>query len=409
LTVAATINGVDVVAVRPAVGLVYTLVAAYRRAVRHRRSVVSSADVLRAGVPRVPELRQFPRRWSRDWRMRTATGDQQPSAPASSLFPAFDRQVALFADAALREAAYRGGPAAAEFSPLVARAVYEAIHEASRRDGVPAGVRHLLAAIAAEPGNAAAQLTERMWIVGHGGSIVDRQSRRYRAGDPASGWVVPTLTAAGVLPPGARRPMPLAARLLLAAARGSIRWTLRRGAARSGHPMLSVLESDAGFWAVRLGRPRTGTVELLLGILDIDEQLRAAGKTLPEPLARHNAAAAILCQHGLTLLDVVLAAAQLPSAPPPVACSVPRHSAPRHMNGPAPKRGSRRRLPPLDAEASRALSAARTAAQQAGDPVPGTRHVLAAILRDHGGAAADLLRRVGTDPAAIAAETASHD
>src|SRR4029453_7912816 len=50
----------DVVGVRPGSSLVATLADAYRRAVRHKQAVVSSAGVLRQGARRVPELPQFP-------------------------------------------------------------------------------------------------------------------------------------------------------------------------------------------------------------------------------------------------------------------------------------------------------------------------------------------------------------
>ncbi|MFY1695977.1 hypothetical protein [Solwaraspora sp. WMMA2101] len=150
----------DAVGVRPGGSLVGTLASAYRRTVRDGHLVVSSAQVLRRGVIRVPELDGFPPPWSRAWRQGPEPVDDEPPPHRSRLFPEFDQQVELFAEGALREATHNGGPGEAVFSGLVRHAVYEAVHEASRLHGAPAGVRHLLAAMYAVPGNAAARLTE---------------------------------------------------------------------------------------------------------------------------------------------------------------------------------------------------------------------------------------------------------
>jgi hypothetical protein len=175
---------VDVVGVRPGIGVVGTLARAYRRAVRDGQTVVGSGHVLRYGAIRVPQLQGYPLPWSPRWRQRPEPVDRDPPARRAQLFPTFDRQVELFAEGALREAAFDGGPGAVMFSPLVRHAVYEAVHEASRRDGVPAGVGHLLAAVFAEPGNAATEVAAHV----QGSVHLDRQSLGYRAGDESPPW-----------------------------------------------------------------------------------------------------------------------------------------------------------------------------------------------------------------------------
>ena len=131
----ATLGVVDVVGVRPGVSVVGTLARAYRRAVRDGHAVVGSGYVLRYGAIRVPELRGYPLPGSRRWRLRPEPADGDPPTGRAHLFPAFDRQVELFAEGALREAAFDGGGGDARFSPLVRHAVYEAVHEASRHRG----------------------------------------------------------------------------------------------------------------------------------------------------------------------------------------------------------------------------------------------------------------------------------
>ncbi|MGI5239254.1 Clp protease N-terminal domain-containing protein [Dactylosporangium sp. CA-139066] len=398
LIAAATIDGVDVVGVRPGRGLVGALEGAYRRAVRHGQTVVSSAEVLQRGVLRVPELRQFPPPWSRDWRQRGDLIDDDSPWQRSRLFPAFDQQVAVFADGALREAAHLGGPGVAVFSPLVRHAVYEAVHEASRRDGVPAGVRHLLAAIFAEPGNAAAQLARQMWVVGHDGLALDRQAPKYRAGDDPPDWAPQALKALCVLPSNAPRMLQPPWRAAVAAGLYvAMRRPFLRHGARYGHPILALVEHDAGIQAIRLGHAHTGTVELLLSVLDLHEQLHTAGAVLPEPVARHNTAGQILREHGVTLLAATMAAAQSAPAlqPVPDPAAVPTKGWPR-------ERKTRRPTPPLDAGALRALRSASTAARQARDPFAGTTHLLVTMLRDGDDPAAGLLRRIGANPETIA-------
>ncbi|WP_203932501.1 hypothetical protein [Virgisporangium ochraceum] len=189
---------------------------------------------------------------SRRWRLRPEPVDGDPPAARAQLFPAFDRQVELFAEGALREAAFDGGGGDVRFSPLVRHAVYEAVHEASRRDGVPAGVGHLLAAVFAAPGSAASTVAAHLWVPAH----LDRQSRRYRAGDGLPPWAPEALKAAGVLP------------------------------------------SD-------VSRAGTGTVEVLLSILELHEQLDRAGAALPPPVDRDNTAGRVLRDHGITYLDAI--------------------------------------------------------------------------------------------------------
>ncbi|UWP83109.1 Clp protease N-terminal domain-containing protein [Dactylosporangium fulvum] len=326
--------------------------------------------------------------------------DDDPPAQRSRLFPAFDQQVELFAEGALREAAYKGGPGDSVFSPLVCHAVYEAVHEASRRDGVHAGVRHLLGAVFAEPGNAAAKLAERMWVVGHGGFPLDRQSPAYRGGDDPPDWAVQALQALRVLPAKPPRALQLPWKAAVATSMYFlVRRPFVRYGARYGHPISLLIETDAAEQAVRLGHAYTGTVEVLLSILDLHEQLHAAGAVLPDLVARHNTAGQILREHNVTLLAATTAAARSPATPQGVAdpAAIPTKGWPS-----APK--THRPAPPLDPGALFALRSASARARQAGDPFVGTTHLLASILRDSDGPAARLLRELGADPDAITAQ-----
>jgi|GEM_PF-2656618 len=390
----------DAVGVRPGSSLVGTLAGAYRRTVRDGHLVVSSAQVLRRGVMQVfSELDGFPLPWSRDWRQGPEPVDDEPPPHRSSLFPEFDQQVELFAEGALREATHDGGPGEAVFSGLVRHAVYEAVHEASRRDGVPAGVRHLLAAMYAVPGNAAGRLAEQMWVPGHGDDrLLSRQSPRYRAGDSPPNWAPGMLKALGVLP----TTMPAVPRVLWNAVVTTggyflLRRPFRRHGTRYGHVIPTIVEREAALQAIRLGRTRTGTVEVLLSILDLHEQLHAAGVDLPEPVAQHNTAGQILRTQGVTLLAATVAAARSPDTPQVVA-------EPAAVGSPSRLRASRP-APPLDPDAESALRAASMAARESGHPFAGTTHLLAGILRDRDGPAARLLRSLGADPEAILEQT----
>ncbi|WP_203922476.1 Clp protease N-terminal domain-containing protein [Rugosimonospora africana] len=390
----------DVVGVRPGAGLVGTLARAYRRAVRGGQGVVSSALVLRQGAVRVPELGQFPLPASHAWRQEPGLVDGDPLGQRSRLFAGFDRQVELFAEGVLREAAYDGGPGVAVFSPLVRHAVYEAVHEASRRDGVHAGIRHLLAAIFAEPGSAAAELAGRMWVVGHGGQLLDRQSSRYRAGDSPPNWAPQVLKVLRVLPSKTSATLDLPWRAAVATGMYfAVRRPFRRYGARYGHPIPLLIEGDAAKQAVRLGHAHTGTVEVLLSILDLHEQLHAAGAVLPESVARHNTAGQVLREHGVTLLAATVAAADSPAARQGVVdlAAVPTKGWPT-----APR--TSRPAPPLDPGAMRGLRSASASARRAGDPFTGTTRLLAAILGDGDDQAARLLRTLGINPDAVTAQ-----
>ena len=362
----ATLGAVGVVGVRPGISVVGTLARAYRRAVRDGRAVVGSDHVLRYGAVRVRELHGYPLPGSPRWRLRPPPVDPDPPAGRAQLFPAFDWQVELFADGAVREATFDGGPGAVTFSPLVRHAVYEAVHEASRRDGVPAGVGHLLAAVFAESGSAALEIAAHV----RGPVHLDRQSPGYRAGDESPPWAPEALKVAGVLPSDGSR----AGRLLLAAVMNR---PLRRRGNRYRHPIPVLIEADARRQAVRLGRAYTGTIEVLLSMLELHEQLDQAGATLP----RHNSAGRILRDHGITYLAALTAAAELPA--------VPHVAEPVGSSG----RRSRHSRPAFDAEADAAL---RTAGA-AGGPY-GTTQQLASILHDSEGPAARLLTALGADP-----------
>jgi hypothetical protein len=373
LSVSATLGVVGVVGVRPGISVVGTLARAYRRAVRDGQAVVGSHHVLRYGAIRVGELHGYPLPGSPRWRLRPAPVDPDPPAGRAQLFAAFDRQVELFTDGAVREAAFDGGPGAVTFSPLVRHAVYEAVHEASRRDGVPAGVGHLLAAVFAAAGSAA------MAVAVHvpGPVHLDRQSPGYRAGDESPPWAPEALKVAGVLPSDSSR----AGRLLLAAVTSR---PFRRRGNRYRHPIPVLIEADARRQAVRLGRAHTGTIEVLLSMLELHEQLDRAGATLPQPVARYNCAGRILRDHGITYLAALTAAAELPA--------VPHVAEPLGSSG----RPSRHSRPAFDAEADAALHTASAA----GGPY-GTTQQLASILHDSGGSATRLLTVLGVDPDAV--------
>ena len=385
------VNGVGV---RPGIHFVGTLTRAYRRAVRDGLTVVGSAQVLRHGAVVVPELRQIPLPHARFWRHPHPPDDVAPSVPPSRWSPDFDEQVALFAKGALREAAYDGGPGAAEFSPLVQHAVYQAVHEASRRDGVPAGVRHLLAALFAEPDSGSSAVARK--LVGQRGHVLNREAPEYRAGGPPSAWASGGLVAARVLPGTAPRGLDLPWRTVATTVTYFLlRRPFRRHGAHYGHPIPFLIEVQAARQAVRFGRTHTGTAEVLLCIIDLHEQLQAAGAVLPHPVARHNTAGQVLREHGVTGHAAVVAESRLPAVP---------HSAP----GVVPAKGwrdprTRLRPPRLDPGAAFALRSASGSARAAGDPFAGTTHLLAAILTDRDGQATRLLRTLGADPEAIVA------
>ncbi|GAA0951949.1 hypothetical protein GCM10009558_068520 [Virgisporangium aurantiacum] len=232
-----------------------------------------------------------------------------------------------------------------------------------RHRGVPAGVGHLLAAVFAEAGSAAVEVAAHV----RGSVHLDRQSPGYRAGDESPPWAPEALKVAGVLPSDGSR----AGRLVLAAVTSR---PFRRRGNRYRHPIPVLVEGDARWQAVRLGRPYTGTIEVLLSMLELHEHLDRAGATLPPPVARYNSAGRILRDHGITYLAALTAAADPPAVPhiaEPVGVSA---------------RPSRHTRPAFDAEADAAL---RTASA-AGGPY-GTTQQLASILHDSGGSAARLL------------------
>ena len=142
-----------------------------------------------------------------------------------------------------------------------------------------------------------------------------------------------------------------------------------------------LVEGDARRQAVRLGRAYTGTIDVLLSMLELHEQLDRAGATLPQPVARYNCAGRVLRDHGITYLAALTAAAELPAAPhvaEPVGLSA---------------RPSRHSRPAFDAEADAALHTASAA----GGPY-GTTQQLASILHDSEGSAARLLTVLDVDP-----------
>jgi len=255
----------DVTGVRPGIDVVGALARACRRAAREKRPVVDTAMVLRCGMAGVRQPHPFPMPYAARWRVAAEFADGAPRAERSRLIREFDRQVEILADGALREAAYDARPKAVPFTPLVRHAVYEAVHEAGRRDGVAAGCRHLMAALLAEPAGAARAVTAR--IAGAEGFGFDRRSPQYRAGGVPSSW--------------------------------ALAWHRRRWM----FPLL--VRSDAIRQAVRLARASVGTAEVLLSLLELHEQLETAG-IAEDP---RDGAGRVLRAHGVRLIDALVVAA----------------------------------------------------------------------------------------------------
>ncbi|MFY1695978.1 Clp protease N-terminal domain-containing protein [Solwaraspora sp. WMMA2101] len=227
---------------------------------------------------------------------------------------------------------------------------------------------------------------------------MSRQLPRYRAGDPPPNWAPEMLKVMGVLP----TTIPVVPQTLWKAVVTTggyflLRRPFHRHGTRYGHVIPIIVERDAALQAIRLGRTRTGTVEVLLSILDLHEQLHAAGVDLPEPVAQHNTAGQILRTQGVTLLAATVAAARSLDTPQVGADPTAVRSPPRPT--------ASRTAPPLDPDAESALRTASMAARESGHPFAGTTHLLAGILRDRDGPAARLLRGLGADPEAIFEQT----
>ncbi|WP_203855951.1 Clp protease N-terminal domain-containing protein [Plantactinospora mayteni] len=326
--------------------------------------------------------------------------------------PPLDDEIMMAADAALRLAAYRGAyrvwrgrrrhpGALPTFSPSVRQAVYEALHEASR-DGLRwVGSEHLLVAVLSLPDSAAARFLTNWsqvdldWLVGR---LRDEPAYQGDSAPPlpsALAW----LKFLRVLPATAPVPLRWPWRTAVWVLTRFVRRGYRRHGARYGHPMLAGCVSAAEQKAVELGRPYVTGAEVLLAVLDLHEQLTAAGSILPAEFARFSEAGEILRTGGVTLRAATKAATRLTTLPTDAEADL----------GQIPTRGwrtVRRRVaaPPYGRTSLAALRSASVAARDAGHSHAGTTHLLAAVLVEADGPAARLLHSLGADPAAIRAQ-----
>lgn len=166
-----------------------------------------------------------------------------------------------------------------------------------------------------------------------------------------------------------------------------------------GHPLLAVVQSDATMKAVLGGDDSVTGAHLLISVLELHEELTAAGRTLPEPVARWSAAGEILARHGVTRLEAARAATELPEGP----------ADDEDRLDDLPTHGWRRSRNSLlaDVQGRTALAALRGAslsAHRQGHPYAGTTHLLVELLAEPAGPAARLLRHLQVDPDAVRAD-----
>jgi hypothetical protein len=343
-------------------------------------------------------------------RGRSGLTDPLPSTEADEVFLAED--VRFEAGAVLRQAAFAGSssvrhrsdrkgarPSLPVFSPAVRHAVYAAIDEASRQGVEHPGPRHLLPALLAVPGNAAARLAAQ-WVPAQALEQMALGNWPDGISDPAPWRVVDTLIAWRILPTsGPRLWRPLWRAGIWAANKVLFQRAYRRYGARYGHPLLSYIEADATENAVRIGKDRVTAAHVMLSLVEFHEELAAAGKALPDEVGRWNRAGAILAAHGVQAHPALLVAVGLAAAPADAEdqiADVPTEGWwPREAGLAAPAQGR---------TALTALREASLSAYRRGHPYAGTTHLLATLLAEPDGPAARLLRELGADPDTLRSE-----
>lgn len=318
--------------------------------------------------------------WARD--------DNGPTEPADGSEGPDDAHAAdvIEADAAWREALWVAGSSSKALReegtepprPTGAlRATLLGSLRLAREEGSPdAHARHLARALLLETPDSRAleALAIHRVDLTAAATALDAQAEAVRAG--AEPWPteaaavtgsVKVLRTAGLL---GERGVWWSRRMLSWMARGS----------GDGSPVLLVLSNEARRQAVRYGRPATEPVDLLLAVPALDRALTVAGLSLPDELLAVNSAADELRSAGVRQVDLVRAAAA--AAGPAADAAVP---------------GDLKRTPATDklVAATRLLAAERKA------ETVGTAHVLAVLLDDPEGPAAQLLRETGADLTAL--------
>jgi len=401
---------------RPNLAFEGSLARAYRRACRAGIAEVGTDLVLCYAAVHVRSVwDRLPPPWGRAWRpvRKGRTGLTDPQPPVRTVWVvAFDEEVAFEADAVLREAAFDGSdilraryrrrsepPPLPVFSPAVRHAVYEAIHEATRRGIKHAGPQHLLAGLLALPDSAAGRLLEEWWVPGHASlEQIARADRGDIEDDAPSTWVL-SLTFWRVLPAAGPRLWRWPWRALVWQVGRLLRRPYRRHGARYGHPILLAIESDATRKAVYTGHAVVTAADVLLSVIELHEQVASAGKTLPDEVARWSQAGEILAARGVQGWTVTRAAARLVS----VAGDAEDNLAGLPTRGWPPPRASVG-APRQGRSALTALREASLLAHRLGHPYAGTTHLLDALLVEPDGPAARLLRECGVNPYAVRSE-----
>lgn len=404
------------------VHLVGAVSAAYRRAACLALPVVSTDLVLFYAVGRSSLMeRHVPHvvdtLWRPVWEGQSGLADPDP--PATPRFaPVFDNEVSRQTDTVLRLAAddattparlrairARHPERLPTYSPAVRFAVITALHEAGRAGLAFAGPLHLIVGLLAVPRGAAGQVMKRLtdedWEPGSP-QVVRLAQTAARSRDRTAAETVESLIAIRVLPPV--RPVPRLRGLPWQAAtwwteQRQFRRPYRRHGAMYGHPLLEVIQSEATRHAVLGGDDVVTAAHVLIGVLELHEQLTAAGWTLPEPVARWNSAGQIVARHGVTLLAAARAAAEMPEG---LVDDEDRLEDLPTRGWPASRDSLVARVHGRTAWA--ALRGASLSAHRLGHPYAGTSHLLVELLAEPAGPAARLLRHLQVDPEAVRAE-----
>lgn len=307
--------------------------------------------------------------------------------------------------ARLRARYSRRPPRLPTFSPAVRFAVFTELQEAGRSGLSLAGPLHLIVGLLSVPEGAAGWImklvTDEDWGPGKARLNELTQTARMTPGRPFAG-MVESLVVARVLP-ASREPRFWSGLWRVAIwliEKSRFRRPYRRHGAMYGHPVLSLIQPQATKEAVLAGSEVVTGAHLLISVIELHEQLTAAGRTLPDPVARWNVAGEILARHGVTRLAATRALRELPEGPADDEGrldDLPTRGWPRVRNSlGAPAHGR---------TALAALRGASIAAHQQGHPYAGTTHLLVELLAEPAGPAARLLRHLQVDPEAVRADT----
>jgi hypothetical protein len=325
--------------------------------------------------------------------LRRALGKQQDDGPSGAVPP--NGSVAdldLEVDAALREALWlvfvSGAYGAVASSP--APQISPGLREALRRSLVESaaqGVRwsgsiYLLDAVLADPQERAYRLLTHCHIEPQLVLAAAHRATATPVDDRPRTPMTDILSTYDVISPPDRSPT---VHLISRIWGGYI---ARRSRAT---PILHALELEAVRQAIQLAHPQVTTAHLLLAVLSLDEQLAAAQVRLPDALLEDNAGGEILAAHGVTHHVALQHLAQQPVTVLPLASVPPGHQR------------SRRTLPHASMWAGQAADAS-TSARATTDGPCGSTQLLIAALANLDGSAAQLLRRMGADPAAIVSD-----